>query len=715
MFLRILSIVPNVSASAYCACHIISQPRNMIARVWRVIRHTANMVRTPHTFFRAGESVSGGVFGWKRVLPIILLLAIGSAAPVSAAEFLDEAHRALSRGEYDAAIEMASPYLDSMRPAWAQGARLITAEAQIELGRFAESIRTLSPLIGDAPPGPSDSAWVVLLARALQGQGLVLEAADWWLTHASFGRQQRDVSHRYLVRLLGGELTQPELAYLLWKYPGNDLLCDAHEEYARQEARRGHTREALRAWETRPENCGPATRPATPPATRPATPPATPPATRPATPPATRPDNQPRWLERLSEEPGANDFFTVGLLAPLKGSYASFGIALSNGADVARRLHNANARFPLRLEIADTGGSPEGCIAAVKRLHGQGVRLFIGEVFSLNTLMAAAYLQGRDAVLISPAATDSTVRFLGTGTYGCTVGPYEQAEAVLTYAADSLSIRRVALLYPFTADGQRWAQLGRDIAQRRGIRIVYDRSYIPGTTDFSDLLARARPVIPDSLDALLCPGQPRELAALLTQMAHAGFIGAYLGGPELGDPLLTRVIRDFEMKVVYPGDTYVPVRQPGQDADFETTYAELFGEPADAFARRGFAAFGLVGAAVERGGYCPAVFAEIMERVSGPARGRGEGRRLQMAPEVALPELHFRLGDRNRLAGPALGPPPEPEPPEPPGSFELLEEQEPLWLIGPDEDVPVAPADSVSQPPKVSVPIRDESGRVPPR
>ncbi len=577
--------------------------------------------------------------------------ALGDARDDARDDALGAARQSLARGDHDGAQRLAAPYLDSIRPVWARQARLITAEALIESGRFSDAIAFLAPLIGEAPPGPADSDWVFLLARALQGQGLLLEATDWWLTHASFGRQQHEDSRRHLEHLLLGELTQAERAYLLWKHPGHELLCDAAERYAAREARAGHPQEARRVWNAGQAACGH----------------------------GEHRSAAPRWWPTLAEDAERWDFFTIGLLAPLTGPYARYGISLSNGAEVARRLHNDQARFPLRIEIADSEGTPEGSLAAVARLYAEGVRVFVGELFSLNTLMAAAYLRERHAVLISPAATDSTIRRLGAGIYGCTVGPQEQVGAVLTYAADSLWVRRVALLYPYTPDGLRWAQWGRAEAQRLGLRLVYDRSYVAGTTDFSDLLARAAPTIPDSLDALYCPGETRELVALLTQMAHAGFIGTYLGNAALGAELVSRVISDFELRIVYPGDAYVPVEHPERGAGFRETYRRLFQEEADAFAHRGYAAFGLVGKAVERGGYCPAAFVQIMERASEPARLRGDGRRLQMAPAVALPELHLRIGDRDRPAGPALGPP------APAEAKRLPNREEPLWIVGPDD------------------------------
>ena len=477
-----------------------------------------------------------------------------------------------------------------------------------------------------------------LLARALQGQGLLLEATDWWLTLASFGRRERSESRSHLDYLLFSGLTQAELAYLLWKYPGNDLLCAAAEHYAEQENRTGHRTEAERAYLVSAEACGR----------------------------QVSPGDGPRWFQSIRSESPTSDYFTLGVLAPLSGPYARYGISLTNGIDVARRLHNRRARFPLRLEIADTGGTPQRCLQAVADLYDRGVRLFVGELFSLNTLVAGSHLRGRGGILLSPAATDSSVRLLGAGTYDCSAGPQEQLVAMLSFAADSLWVRRLGIFYPRTDKGEVWAARCRREAHALGTRIVFDRSYPPGTTDFTELLEQAAPTVPDSLDGFFCPGEMRELVGLLTQMAHGGFLGTYLGSPSLGDPLVGRVVEDFGLKIVYPGETYAPREDPGEEDGFAKTYERVFGEQADEFARRGFAAFGLLAESIESGGYCPAAMQDRLEGNASPSVRRGEGRRLTMPPHLARPELYLRVGARVRLAGSALGPPePGPQTPTP--------------------------------------------------
>ncbi len=366
----------------------------------------------------------------------------------------------------------------------------------------------------------------------------------------------------------------------------------------------------------------------------------------------------PSRLQDESDTREPTDFYTIGLLAPLNGPYARFGIGIANGADVGRRLHNARARFPLRLEIADTGGSPPGLIAAIENLYAQGVRVFIGEVFSLHTLMAASYLRDRECVLVSPAATDSSIALMGPGIYACTVGRREQVGAMLTYAADSMAVERLAILGPGSASGQEWMRLVRDRAVRGGMRVELDQAFRPGITDFTDLLESSGGVLPDSVDAVFCSGGMRELVALLSQLANTGFLGPYMGTPAMGEEIVGQVVEEFGLYALYPGETYVALEDYTRPPGFAVTYTRLFGEEPGEFAQRGYTAFGVVGSAIESGGYCVEALRDELEDASRDRRARGEGRRLNVPSRVGVPGVTLIEGANRRLVGHVIAPPP---------------------------------------------------------
>ncbi|MCK4412918.1 MAG: amino acid ABC transporter substrate-binding protein [Candidatus Eisenbacteria sp.] len=561
--------------------------------------------------------------GWLFGFGLVTLVALVALAPgaATAADPLDEARRAFHRDRYAEAISAARPALESPDSTHEREARQIIGAALVELGHFAEALQILRPLAGSARLEIDDASWVRLLARAMQGQGRYFAAADWWLTFSRLGPQAARESGTVLADLLSRRMVPSETAYLIWKYPRNTSLCPALPRYAEEEQRRGHGHESARAWALAAARC-----------------------------PGLVVPFQMGW----AGDPAAalaEDFFTVGVLAPLNGPYARFGISLCNGADLARRTHNADARFPLRIEIADTAGDPGRCLAELARLYHAGVRVFIGEIFSLNTLMAASYLQERNAVLISPAATDTTLRHLGAGTYACTMAPTDQLRTVVEYAADSLGVRRLALLWPDDPASAERVRIFRRQAVQRGMTIVLERAYRPGTTDFSEMVAATLADSIISFDAMFCPGGEREMVALLSHWAHGGFLGPFLGTAPLGEEIVRQVTAEYGLLTLFAGEAYAPV--PGRgELDFAQRHRLLYNSEPDDFTRRGWLAFDLVGRAVEAGAYCPEALTVQLEEAVRPRRRGGRGRWLPVPAAQAVPILYLQAGEEEQVIRP---------------------------------------------------------------
>lgn len=566
--------------------------------------------------------VPPAIGGWGLRATLLFLLLLALALSAGAAD-LDEARDALRQGRYATAIARARLWLERDDAA-GRTARLITSEGQIELGEFRAALHTLGPLMSVGAHRPSDADWILLVARALQGSGLLLEAADWWLTLASLRESSARRAEAAARMLIERSLSQAEMAYLLWKYPHHPILCEGARAYAREEELRGHAREAERAAAAAVAHC------------------------------AREPGDVP------GTESATNDFFTIGVLAPLNGPYARFGISLTHGVDIARRLHNAGARFPLRLEIADTQGDPQLCLEAVARLHRRGVRVFVGELFSLNTLMAASFLRERDALLISPAATDSTIARLGAGLYACIPGPHDQLRALATCAAESLGVERLAFIWPAEAEGRRWQRWFRRAAEARGMRVVCERAYRPGTTDFSDLIEELGGQLHERFDAIFCPGDMRELVGLLSHCAQTGFLGPFLGTPGMGADVVERITAEFGLLTLHPAGAYSAAPGIEPSDDFAGRYRELYGDSADEFAHRGWVALSSVARAIEAGGYCPEALEAELERACAQSLREGEGRNVGVPLSVAVPVLVLREGAREGSLLPL--PPPAPAP-----------------------------------------------------
>jgi ABC-type branched-subunit amino acid transport system substrate-binding protein len=236
------------------------------------------------------------------------------------------------------------------------------------------------------------------------------------------------------------------------------------------------------------------------------------------------------------------------------------------------------------------------------------------------------------------------------------------------------------------------ARLFRSTAAAHGITVRLEYPYRPGTTDFADLLERTPRILPDSVDAVFCGGGMRELVALFSQLANEGFLGPFIGTHAMGEEVVAGIAKEFGLLALYPGEAYVSFEgQPGTTG-FEEAYVRLYGEEPDDFAHRGWTAFGLVGDAVERGGYCVEALERILEASAAPARERGQGRNLRVPQRVGVPEIFMREGIYIRQVGRTL---PAPE----------ADVGSPAEAPADSAASPATGADSTGAPPRLIQPI----------
>ncbi|MBB5372450.1 penicillin-binding protein activator [Acidocella aromatica] len=128
----------------------------------------------------------------------------------------------------------------------------------------------------------------------------------------------------------------------------------------------------------------------------------------------------------------------VLLLAPLTGNLAPVGQALVNAAKLAFPANGAPA-----LDVRDTGGTPQGAVAAAQAGLAAGDGIIIGPLTSAET-QAVAPIAHSAGVNVLAFTNDGTAASPGVWPLGIT--PAQQVQRVLRVAADSGRTQLAALL-----------------------------------------------------------------------------------------------------------------------------------------------------------------------------------------------------------------------------------------------------------------------------
>jgi len=214
------------------------------------------------------------------------------------------------------------------------------------------------------------------------------------------------------------------------------------------------------------------------------------------------------------------DSNAIGVLLPLSGDYAAFGIAAKEAIDLALREANST----LRVVVRDTEGNADKArMLATELVLKDRVAALLGPIGRKESSAVADIARFMDIPLVpltsditpsslpapsgppSPTAIDDGLRALLDEAAGPMVGPIvaplpadpvlrvrtspnELATAIARHARTELGITNVALLVPTSAIGSEAALAFREEFVRLGGNIVREVAFDPAAKDFAEPL-----------------------------------------------------------------------------------------------------------------------------------------------------------------------------------------------------------------------------------
>jgi branched-chain amino acid transport system substrate-binding protein len=222
----------------------------------------------------------------------------------------------------------------------------------------------------------------------------------------------------------------------------------------------------------------------------------------------------------------------LGFINSITGSEAPIGENLTNGVTLAiEDLKKMGISVDLITE--DDTGKPDKSLAAFEKLATRDNVTGIVGPYTSATANADAKLAERYKVpLIIPAASKEEITRQGykwTYRVSGTTGDY--AGVLLDLATSLGKPKTIAILNENTDFGVSGAKSAKEIAEKKGIKVVFEEAYSKGSPDYRSTLAKVKAANPDLVfmvsyvaDAILLMRQSREIG--LTPMA---FLGAGAG------------------------------------------------------------------------------------------------------------------------------------------------------------------------------------------
>jgi ABC-type branched-subunit amino acid transport system substrate-binding protein len=358
---------------------------------------------------------------------------------------------------------------------------LFHGNALVAIGRVAEGLRMLQPLIGESLAAADQQRLFQALESAVIAQNQPLFALYYLHQELAISADQSAVLLR-ARQLLQSHLSDVDLAEAAFMWQGTEIGQDARLQLARRALARQNPQVAREQLDNLFAIGVPF----------------------------------PYWQEaegllQRTREDGWLNRNSVGVLLPLSGPYAPYGEMVKNGLELALKEHN-KSRFPVRFIYRDTAGNVPvnrlvGGLANEDRVIG-----IIGPLLSADAMAAAREAQLQMVPMLALAQTEGLPQ-VGNFIFRDTITAEQQVKALVNYAMANQRIS-FSVLRPQTRGGQQMTQLFEAMVRRSGGELVDVISYVEGATDFREQveqllrLDRSRPISEQQSDGVQQPEYP---------------------------------------------------------------------------------------------------------------------------------------------------------------------------------------------------------------
>jgi branched-chain amino acid transport system substrate-binding protein len=225
----------------------------------------------------------------------------------------------------------------------------------------------------------------------------------------------------------------------------------------------------------------------------------------------------------------------IGHVAPLSGAQAHYGKDNENGVRMAlEELNSQNIQIggqPVRFEIQaeDDAADPKQGTAAAQKLCDAKVAGVVGHLNSGTTLPASKVYNDCGIPHITGASTNPDITKPGyKTTYRLIANDNALGAALALYAADTLKLKKVAVIDDRTAYGQGVAEVFKNTAKSKGMQVVDEQFTNDKATDFMAILTAIKAKAPD---AIFYGGMDPQAGPMLRQMEQLGMSNVkYFGG-----------------------------------------------------------------------------------------------------------------------------------------------------------------------------------------
>jgi branched-chain amino acid transport system substrate-binding protein len=293
----------------------------------------------------------------------------------------------------------------------------------------------------------------------------------------------------------------------------------------------------------------------------------------------------------------ASDQIAIGVILPLTGEAAHWGIPPRNGAELAADQINRAGGIDgrnLALMIEDDQCNPAQGVSAFNSIVTvANPAAVLGAVCSGVTLAIAPLAESRKIVLISPASTSPKLTGAGQFIFRVVPSGSLRGRVFAEYIYHDRGLRNVAVLYINNEGGIGGSTSFKARFTQLSGAVAIEETYPPGTTDLRAQLARIKGA---GADGVLIGSYPPDTAAILRQAKELNLQQPLFFTTEaVENPEVLREANDAAN-----GAIYILAAPPAGKApeSFTQAYEAKFGKPPELFAAEGYDIVRLIATAI---------------------------------------------------------------------------------------------------------------------
>jgi branched-chain amino acid transport system substrate-binding protein len=290
----------------------------------------------------------------------------------------------------------------------------------------------------------------------------------------------------------------------------------------------------------------------------------------------------------------------VGVINSMTGPQAPIGESITNGIKLAQEDLKKKG-IDVQLIWEDDTGKPQVGLSALEKLATRdNVAGVVGAYTSAVTSAVAKAAERYKVPLVNPVASKEEITRQGykwVFRVSATTGDY--ASILLDMALALGQPKTIAILNENTDFGVSGGKSAKAIAEKRGLKVVFEEAYSQGSPDYRSTLVKVKGTNPDLVfmvsyvaDAILLMRQSREIG--LTPKAFLG-AGAGFSTEQFGNE------KDISNGVFSSTQWTPSVNWPGA-RDFAQRYQKAFNKEATYHAATAYAAMMVMGEEAAKAG-----------------------------------------------------------------------------------------------------------------